>query len=563
MKIEYFKKNWKSLLFFFLIAGSVFLRVYHFDDWLLAKGDQVRDAMVVSRAAENGPGELPLLGPRAGGTKLHLGPAFYYFQYAAAKIFGDTELPTLAYPNLLFSVASIFVFYLLLRNFFGKDASRALTVFYAFSFLAIEYSRFAWNPNSTPFFVLLFLYALLKILDANDNRKVLWYGLAGLAYAVASQLHFTNFLGFPMLAFFLITLNWKRWKEIISFRGISVFLAIVLFLYLPVILSEILSGGANTAQFIKAFSSKSSGGGLLENIGAVVYLYGKYFFRILSGYLGEIKVLHYFGIIFFLAGMIFNLILFRKEADSKRKAFLSITLAFLLAFFILYAPLGEKIDKPRFFLPIIYLPIIYLGYFYEHLKKKIEKSWAFLPFGIFLGLIAANLFFSFTWLAELSRSYAGALNPKDTVVLKMKKDAAWWTWNHFQALTDYAKTSCQDKDAYLSFAKNVREFEDTAQYALEQRGMAAHIAKNPTRIENRCVLYVSRTGDALNSDVSIFFDTSETQKFGSLEVRKLSAKNPQALPDDSKKENADDSDEESGANLEKYFWKDTKRILKL
>ena len=64
-----------------IIALGFFLRSYHFTDWLHFELDQARDARVVDAALEGGPGELPLLGPKAGGTFLRLGPAFYYLQY--------------------------------------------------------------------------------------------------------------------------------------------------------------------------------------------------------------------------------------------------------------------------------------------------------------------------------------------------------------------------------------------------------------------------------------------------------------------------------------------------
>ena len=98
------KADWKTIFFLAVIVFAVFVRVYKFDDLLLFKGDAFRDAVMVSRAYENGPGELPLLGPRAGGTKLRLGPAFYYSQYLSAIAFKSVSPPVLAYPTVLFSL---------------------------------------------------------------------------------------------------------------------------------------------------------------------------------------------------------------------------------------------------------------------------------------------------------------------------------------------------------------------------------------------------------------------------------------------------------------------------
>ena len=39
-----FKLDWKIILFLLVIALAIFLRVYHFSDWLFFKMDQARDA---------------------------------------------------------------------------------------------------------------------------------------------------------------------------------------------------------------------------------------------------------------------------------------------------------------------------------------------------------------------------------------------------------------------------------------------------------------------------------------------------------------------------------------
>src|SRR6266704_2652101 len=97
---EAMRKNSK-LVYVFLIVFSVgiFLRTYHHHDWLRFNADQGRDAEIVS-AVVDVTMPIPLLGPKAGGTEFKLGGAFYYFEIAAAKIFGNTP-DKMAYPDLL------------------------------------------------------------------------------------------------------------------------------------------------------------------------------------------------------------------------------------------------------------------------------------------------------------------------------------------------------------------------------------------------------------------------------------------------------------------------------
>jgi hypothetical protein len=90
---------------------GVFFRTYHFHDWLQFKGDAFRDATMVSNIIDAGAESLPLLGPRAGGTMLRLGPIFYYFQSLSATLFQSLDAPVLAYHDVFFSILSILLFF--------------------------------------------------------------------------------------------------------------------------------------------------------------------------------------------------------------------------------------------------------------------------------------------------------------------------------------------------------------------------------------------------------------------------------------------------------------------
>ncbi len=114
------KKNWEYPALILIVAAATAIRLYHFSDWLYFAMDQARDAMLVHDAFDKGISQLPLLGPRAAGTFLRLGPAFYYFQYISAKLFNSTDPAVLAYPDLFFSILSIPLFFFFLRLHFKK-----------------------------------------------------------------------------------------------------------------------------------------------------------------------------------------------------------------------------------------------------------------------------------------------------------------------------------------------------------------------------------------------------------------------------------------------------------
>jgi hypothetical protein len=159
-----------------IVLVSIFLRVYKFDDWMLFKGDSFRDAILISYAYEDGLKDLPLLGPKAGGTILRTGPVFYYLEYLSTLIFQSTEAPVFAYPVLFFSLLTIPLAFFFLRKFFHLNWALVLTGLFSVSFVLVEYARFAWNPNPAPFFNLLFFYALLEIFEEkNSEKKMRWW----------------------------------------------------------------------------------------------------------------------------------------------------------------------------------------------------------------------------------------------------------------------------------------------------------------------------------------------------------------------------------------------------
>lgn len=236
-----------------IIALGFTLRSYHFADWLHFELDQARDARVIDAAIEGGPGELPLLGPKAGGTFLRLGPAFYYLQYAGALVFGASPAGFAAVV-LIASVASIIVFFFLARRLFPDWLALFLTLGFAVSEYFVMYGRFAWNPNMLPFFILFGTYALLRSVGGSERNPGRWFLVSVLAFGIATELHFLAFLAVPI--FFALFLLIRR--PVFRPRTWGAALAIVTLLYLPMLLNELATGGANTREFFGAITEKST-----------------------------------------------------------------------------------------------------------------------------------------------------------------------------------------------------------------------------------------------------------------------------------------------------------------
>ena len=222
-----------------IIIIGIFLRTYRFHDWLEFRNDQERDASIVSQVVTER-SQWPLMGPymsysgdgdHVETNSFHVGPMYYYFQIISAKIFGDYP-DKLAYPDVFFAILSIPLFFFFLNIYFKKNLSLGITGLYAISAYFIQYSRFAWNTNLIPFFVLLFLLSLYKFLIKNEKTHWIWVILLGVALGIGFQLHAIVMILFSITTFFIFLFSmkknykaWKKWAVVLL-----IFIALNLFL---------------------------------------------------------------------------------------------------------------------------------------------------------------------------------------------------------------------------------------------------------------------------------------------------------------------------------------------
>ena len=450
-------KNWTILALLLIIIGAFFVRTYNFDDWLYFKMDQARDAFLIDNIAENGPGYLPLLGARAGATEvdrgfLRLGPIFYYFQYLSTLIFHSTQPPVMAYPDLFFSMAAIALLYLFARLYFSRKYSLMITAMYAFSFIIIQYSRFAWNPNSLQFFILLSFYGLLRFFNEQNSRKrYLWLSFWILGIVVGSQLHFFGFFGLVGISGLFTLLKLEVWKKeklisyfkkepIIKFSKYAV-VAIFIFaiLYAPVIISDIKEGGQNTKNFITALSSKAEKKPIAQKISKNFSENIKYYCLITTSqcYGEENKketLAMVFTFIILLGGIMIALRAFRREGNILRKDFLALLLIWIGVYFILMVPVSFQL-RPRFFIVVFAVPFILLGLIYEYLAEKIGHKKA-IKAAIFISalIIAWNSWGTYAWFEEQAGSQKETTEIRRSLILKAKDGVLLW---HLQSVADW------------------------------------------------------------------------------------------------------------------------------
>ena len=401
-----------------IILFGVFLRAYHFSDWLHFELDQSRDAKIIDLAIKEGPEALPLLGPKAAGSFLRLGPVFYYFKYLSALIFGNTP-GGMTVIIMLFGILAMPAFYFLVRRYFERYISLALLLLFSTSLFLVMYSRFSWNPNALPLFVILTMYSLLRAVDAEEKRRGLWLLGAAFCLAVATQLHFLAFVSLPVITIiFLIIkrpkIRWTYWIGAI---------AIILIMNLPVFLNEIKTGGDNFKEFKKVVmgkTTKDEDRTILEKIGRDYRESSMGYFLILSSQNNDTLkmrqklsdviacdreckrevVLGLVGLAIFSAGLLLLLKNALFEVAQRKKDFLVIIAIWFIITFGLFMPLSFDIS-PRYWLLVSASPFIFLGFSFEFLGKIIPKKFAL------IFVIIITLIFTVSSLYETQKRFKG------------------------------------------------------------------------------------------------------------------------------------------------------------
>jgi 4-amino-4-deoxy-L-arabinose transferase-like glycosyltransferase len=189
-------------------------------------GDEGRDVLVVYNILH---GHLTLLGPTSSVGGFFLGPIYYYFMAPFLWLFNYNPVGP-AVMVAFFGIATVWLIYIVGKDFFNAKVGLMAALIYALSPLVIVYSRSSWNPNPMPFFSLLTLYCLYKALGKNSLKL---FFIAGVLFGIAMQLHYLSiFLGVVILVYTFLSLVYKEksWQIFtkLSKNYLSIFLGFIL-----------------------------------------------------------------------------------------------------------------------------------------------------------------------------------------------------------------------------------------------------------------------------------------------------------------------------------------------
>jgi len=410
-------------------------------------------------------------------NRFHIGPAYYYMQIASARIFGS-ELENLAYPDLLFSILSIPLLYFFLKKYFSASLSLVLAGLYATSFYSLNSSHSAWNPHLIPFFAILFLLAVYEFVSAGSKTRWTWVALLGIALGIGIQLHAIMLVLMPLFLFLIfIYLPWKdrgAWKKCLAVALVAIVLNS------PQIISELRTDFSNTKVFFKSAQRTKEKSRLVDKVaknidchfqanGHIIsgagesncqFLFANLFeqkkpegyLREISNPLTAVKVMAAFMFSFF---GYFLVVRNYREADRRKKIFISIVSLYILLAFLIMIPVVE--EPLRYFIHLFFVPYIFLGLMIRQLSKKYSVNPSLLTAVSVAALAVLNIYSIYPTIKELS---LGARSSQNAIVL-----------GEMEKIADYIiAESDPEKTAYFNSAKKCANFYRPLAYVAERRG---------------------------------------------------------------------------------------------
>ncbi len=404
---------WTIVLFAGIVLFGLFLRTYHFRDWLYFYPDQARD-LALTREVVEGHASWPLLGPIAASTPFRLGPMYYYFQIVSGELFG-VRPETMAYPDLLFGTLSIPLLFVLLRRYFTPKRALSLTLLFAASYFAIRYSRFAWNTNPIPFFSMIFFLALLEFLAEGKRTKWRWAAALGIAIGVGVQLHTVMLLLLPATA--ISVAAYLTWRKEFPWGKAALVLILVLVLNAGQLTSEFHTDFHNSRYFFAALTvrSPSGGNGFLRNAGLDIACHAQAVTHLLTSLDGKdycdtpddldpttkhhVDLVPYavtmgslaFGLATLVLAYRAGRVLSRFETDPRKRQFLALTALYFGLSFLVIFPVMDDNAPMRYFLPTIFVPFIFLGFILERIEARFAANGKRIAVGIVVLFVLINL----------------------------------------------------------------------------------------------------------------------------------------------------------------------------
>ncbi len=338
-------------LLFFLLA--FFFRIYNIPRFISYHQDQVRDLLFIKQHFDSR--QLILLGPKASVGNFFLPPFWYFLMSAAYFVWKDPLSPAIM-TAFLSSLTAPFI-YFLAGHFLNQKVAVLSAIIFSLSHLSIEYSRFSWNPNPIPLFVILAFFFFLQYQQQKKPQQLV---VAVAAANLATQLHFEGgvLLMFLLVAFVVIYSQEKNIR--LFFYRLAVFILTNTILLSPYFYYEITHGFANSKGIVEFLTNQST---TLKFFGIPFFV--KYLLLQFPVVLSRILLFnnYYLGALFLVfLSLLSLLVLWHSYKTRQKTADFWLSLFFFISLALLFFYKNSLIDYYLLFiLPVIIILFVSLA----------------------------------------------------------------------------------------------------------------------------------------------------------------------------------------------------------
>ena len=382
MTIRKSKVNIYQLLLVLVIVLAVFLRFYRVEETFSIIFDTARDLEAVRKIIVDK--KLTLLGPHTSVglwsvRETYFGPLHYYLILPPLILFKMDPIGPVIFTGIT-NLASGFVLFLLLRDLLkNKWLSLMFFVLYLLSPIAVQYSRFFWNPNFLPLFVSLTLW-LFWLFIKSGKKIFIW--LVGLAAGLSFQLHYITLSIFlVIISMPLVFLKERRRlmsKFVYSFYSFSGFL----FGILPIILFELRHKLFLTGSVIfHLFSGKDVDFHFPPSLAWLYFrsMIGRFLGMTDYSLISMVDRYSWMDLIYSIISLLlFSSIFFLKRFLKEKEKIFAVSLMLVIFLGIvsgvLWSTAGKSRIEDRYFLPLIIPYFVLLAFSVDLILKIVEQK---------------------------------------------------------------------------------------------------------------------------------------------------------------------------------------------
>lgn len=372
----------------FIVLGLLIILII--GSWLRLSGilsnsfaftyDVGRDMLAVQNIVVNH--KITLIGQTTGIEGIFYGP-WWYLILSIPFLFFSGNPQGVAFFMGIIGIATILLGYIFGKKIGGVFLGIIFSAFISFSSVMVLTSSQIWNPNLIPFFILLVLLTLYKIVldDKHKIFKAKYLLLLGFLLGIIMDMEIV----FGILFLFGICISLIAiFRKKLKIKEICFFVLGILFIFSPRIIFDFRHNFLMTKTFFTAFNNGFTSvkhfsifDAFFSNLGALFNLWN-------AALANQNSVVGFILIIF----VFLNLLFFYKKMEGTRKKFIQ-TILIVIAIFLIGLMIFNQAVWPHYLvgLPVLYILLVSLVI--DLARSAFKKNW--IIFSVLFALFWINL----------------------------------------------------------------------------------------------------------------------------------------------------------------------------